>query len=309
MYALRGLQRTFRQGDRTVTALGGVDLDIAAGEHVAITGPSGSGKTTLLQLLGALDRPSAGELELDGEALSGLGDRELTALRLRRIGFVFQQFNLVPTLTARGNIEAALDPLKLKSKERRDRALSRLADVGLDGRAGHLPSQLSGGEQQRVAIARALATEPSVVLADEPTGNLDRASADVIASLLESLAGDGGRTVVIVTHDPELAGRAPRVVRLQDGRIVEDGTGRRVVGLRSVVVPVGDLEEAAAWYGRALGVEVAGGRVPVGRTGYLQLVQNGAAPVSLEVEVAAAVAEPERKDPWGNTLRLVPRDD
>jgi putative ABC transport system ATP-binding protein len=307
MYALRGVERSFRQGDRTVTALAGIDLEIAGGEHVAITGPSGSGKTTLLQLLGALDRPTGGELVLDGEPLSGLGEAGLTALRLRRIGFVFQQFNLIPTLTARGNVEAALDPLGLRTRERRARAAARLEDVGLAERAGHLPSQLSGGEQQRVAIARALANEPSVVLADEPTGNLDRAAADGVAALLESLAGDGGRTVVVVTHDPELAGRAPRVVHLQDGRIVEDGEARRVTGLRAVEVTVGDVERAAAWYEHLLGVPVNGAAVPVGPGTELRLVQGPRRPVTIEIEVAAVTGERERHDPWGNTLRLVPR--
>jgi putative ABC transport system ATP-binding protein len=302
MYALRGLERTFRQGDRRVVALAGVDLDIADGEHVAITGPSGSGKTTLLQLLGALDRPTGGDLELGGRSLAGLGDAALTALRLERIGFVFQQFNLMPTLSARGNVEVALDPLRLRARERRARAEARLAEVGLADRSGHLPSQLSGGEQQRVAIARALATEPSVVLADEPTGNLDRASADVVAGLLESLAGEGGRTVVIVTHDPELAGRAPRVVRLQDGAVVEDGPGRRIVGLRAVEVPVGDLARASAWYEQALGVGVRDGIVPLGASGELRLVERTGAPVVVEVEVAAGGGE--RSDPWGNLVRL-----
>jgi putative ABC transport system ATP-binding protein len=301
MYALSDLTRTFRQGDRTVTALAAVTLEIAAGEHVAITGPSGSGKTTLLQLLGALDRPSGGRLALEGRELARLGDGELTRLRLRRLGFVFQQFNLVPTLTARANIEAALDPLGLRARERRARATARLADVGLADRAGHLPSQLSGGEQQRVAIARALATEPAVVLADEPTGNLDRASADVVAGLLGALAGEHGRTVVVVTHDAELAGRAPRVVRLEDGRVVADGAARHVAGLRAVELPVGDVAEAAAWYGRMLGVAAEGDRIPLGRTGELRLVA-GTGGVRVAVEVLAG--EGELRDPWGNVVVL-----
>ena len=182
IYELAGVTRTFRSGDRRVEALGGVDLEIEAGEHVAITGPSGSGKTTLLQLLGALDKPTAGSLHFDGRDVGGLRERELTGLRLHGVGFVFQQFNLVPTLTARGNVEAALDPLRLRRAERHRRAHERLEEVGLADRAGHLPSQLSGGEQQRVAIARALASEPRVVLADEPTGQLDQAATDAIAT-------------------------------------------------------------------------------------------------------------------------------
>jgi putative ABC transport system ATP-binding protein len=301
MYALRDLRRSFRQGDRRVEALDGVSFDIAAGEHVAVTGPSGSGKTTLLQLLGALDRPTSGALELEGRDLAGLGDRELTALRLRRLGFVFQQFNLVPTLSARANVEAALDPLGLRARERRAKAAERLEEVGLADRAGHLPSQLSGGEQQRVAIARALATEPAVVLADEPTGNLDRASADVVADLLASLAGDHGRTVVVVTHDADLAGRAPRVVRLEDGRLVDDGRGRHVVGLRAVEVPVGDVAAAARWYAEALGTTVDGDVVALGRSGELRLVHgDGGARIAVEVHGAPG----RLTDPWGNVVTL-----
>jgi putative ABC transport system ATP-binding protein len=293
MYALEDLRREFRQGDRTVTALDGVNFAIGAGEHVAITGASGSGKTTLLQLLGALDRPSSGELRFDGRGLSELSERELTDLRLHRLGFVFQQFNLVATLTARGNVEAALDPLRLGKRDRRSRAQERLEEIGLADRADHLPSQLSGGEQQRVAIARALSTEPSVVLADEPTGNLDRASAEVVADLLASLAGEHGRTVVIVTHDAELAARAPRVIRLEDGRVLSDVTGAGVVGLRSVELPVGDVEAARAWYAERLGVDpaVAGLELVLG---------EGGVTVSLEV----LRDRHELRDPWGNLVRL-----
>jgi putative ABC transport system ATP-binding protein len=302
VYALDGLTRAYRTGDRTVTALDGVSLEIGAGEHVSITGPSGSGKTTLLQLLGALDRPTGGTVRFDGIDVAGMGDGELTALRLSRLGFVFQQFNLVPTLSARANVEAALDPLGLGRRERRARATARLEDVGLAGRAGHLPSQLSGGEQQRVAIARALATEPAVVLADEPTGNLDRASADVVADLLASLAGDHGRTVVVVTHDAELAARAPRVVRLQDGRVSSDEAGgRHVSGLRAVELGVGDVAEALRWYAQALGVAVDGNRVPLGRSGELRLVPGaGGATVVLETLADAA----RLTDPWGNVVVL-----
>jgi putative ABC transport system ATP-binding protein len=291
MYALTEVSRAFRQGDRTVTALDGVTLRIDAGEHVAITGPSGSGKTTLLQLLGALDRPTGGELRLDDEPLSELDDRALTGLRLRRLGFVFQQFNLVPTLSARANVEAALDPLGMGRRERRTRAVDRLDEVGLGDRAGHLPSQLSGGEQQRVAIARALATEPAVVLADEPTGNLDRASADAVADLLGELAGE--RTVVVVTHDAELAARAPRVVRLRDGRVTEDVTGAGVTGLRAVELPVGDVEAARAFYAAQLGVDPAA----VG----LRLVEGAG---SVTVVLDALRAREPLTDPWGNTVRF-----
>jgi putative ABC transport system ATP-binding protein len=282
-YALDNVQRSFG----SVGAVNGVSFEIAEGEHVAITGPSGSGKTTLLQLLGALDQPTGGELRFAGETLGGRDERELTDLRLRRLGFVFQQFNLVPTLTARANVEAALDPLGLGRRERRDRALARLAEVGLAGRADHLPSQLSGGEQQRVAIARALSTEPDVVLADEPTGNLDRASADVVADLLDSL----DRTVIVVTHDAELAARAPRIIRLRDGRVTDDVSGAGVTGLRAVELPVGDVDEARDFYARELGIDPE----HVG----LRLVP-GAGGVSVVLD-ALRRREP-LGDPWGNTV-------
>jgi putative ABC transport system ATP-binding protein len=262
---LTGVTRSFRSGDRRVEALGGVDLKIEAGEHVAITGPSGSGKTTLLQLLGALDKPTAGALQFDGRDVGALRERELTALRLHGVGFVFQQFNLVPTLSARGNVEAALDPLRLRRAERHRRARERLEEVGLADRGGHLPSQLSGGEQQRVVIARALASEPRVVLADEPTGQLDQAATDAIADLLGSLAGE--RTVVVVTHDLGLAARAPRVVRLSDGRVEADGASDRVVGLAAVELPVRDVEAATAWYRDVLGLDAGGAVVLVAGDG------------------------------------------
>jgi putative ABC transport system ATP-binding protein len=302
MYTLDDLSRTYRQGDRTVEALAGVSLAIGAGEHVSITGPSGSGKTTLLQLLGALDRPTGGTLRFDGADVAGMADKQLTALRLSRLGFVFQQFNLVPTLSARANVEAAIDPLRLGRRERRARATARLDDVGLAGRAGHLPSQLSGGEQQRVAIARALVTEPAVVLADEPTGNLDRASADVVAGLLASLAGEHGRTVVVVTHDPELAARAPRVVRLADGRVAADELGgRHVSGLRAVELRVGDVAAAERWYAETLGVAVRDGVVTLGRAGQLRLApgQGGATVVLETLSDAGRII-----DPWGNIVIL-----
>jgi putative ABC transport system ATP-binding protein len=284
-YALDNVQRSFG----SVGALNGISFTIDEGEHVAITGPSGSGKTTLLQLLGALDRPTGGELRFAGETLSGRDERELTDLRLRRLGFVFQQFNLVPTLTARANVEAALDPLGLGRRERRERALARLEDVGLAGRADHLPSQLSGGEQQRVAIARALSTEPAVVLADEPTGNLDRASADVVADLLDSL----DRTVVVVTHDAELAARAPRIIRLRDGRVTDDVSGAGVTGLRAIELAVGDVEAARAFYTSELGVDPqhVGLRIVPGRGG-------------ARVVLDALRAREPLDDAWGNHVEF-----
>ena len=222
VYTLRGVSRTYSLGSARVHAVGDVDLALAAGESVAIVGPSGSGKTTLLQLLGALDRPTAGELLFEGRDITRLGDRELSELRLGVLGFVFQQFNLIPTLTAAQNVELALAPTSTTRGERRDRVVGLLESVGLAERADHVPSKLSGGEQQRVAIARALANDPHVLLADEPTGNLDSTTGAEIIDLLLSLSGDDKRrTVVVVTHDAEVAARAERVVRMRDGRLVD----------------------------------------------------------------------------------------
>jgi putative ABC transport system ATP-binding protein len=220
LYELRGVTKRYGRGAGEVAAVRDVDLTIRTGEFLAVVGPSGSGKTTLLQLLGALDRPSEGEVLFEGRDLGRLPDRELTRLRLQTIGFVFQQFNLIPTLTAVQNVEAALAPRGLERDRRRTRALELLDAVGLSARAGHLPSQLSGGEQQRVAIGRALANEPRVVLADEPTGNLDSATGEEIVELLRALSEERGETVVLITHDARLAGRAPRIARMEDGRVV-----------------------------------------------------------------------------------------
>ena len=221
LFELRGVSKRFRRGDTTIHAVDSVDLVIAAGEFVALEGPSGSGKTTLLQLLGALDRPDDGQIFFEGRELQGLGDRELAELRLRAFGFVFQQFNLIPTLSALENVEAALAPAGLRGEPLRARASSLLEEVGLPDRMTHLPSHLSGGEQQRVAIARALANEPRVILADEPTGNLDtKTGADVI-DLLAGLAQRRGTTVIVATHDAGLAARAPRRIAMRDGALVD----------------------------------------------------------------------------------------
>ena len=220
VYELRNITRTHRVGDSEVRALDGIDIDIAAGEMVAIEGPSGSGKTTLLQLLGCLDQPTAGSITFDGRDLAGLRDAELTGLRAGQLGFVFQNFNLIPTLTAAENVEAALVPLEKSRHKRRARAAELLTRVGLAERARHLPSRLSGGEQQRVAIARALANGPRVILADEPTGNLDTTTAAEIVDVLRSLTAEGV-TVVIVTHAEHVAERADRRIRLRDGHTVD----------------------------------------------------------------------------------------
>ena len=222
VYELRDVTRTFRGGSGEVRAVDGVDLTVDPGEFVVVEGPSGSGKTTLLQLLGALDRPSAGVVFFGGRDMSGLSDRQLTEIRAREIGFVFQTFNLIPTLTAGENVEIAMAPLGISRADKRRRSGEVLGQLGLADRMGHLPSILSGGEQQRVAIARAMANEPRVILADEPTGNLDSATADEIMRALADLCADEGVTLVVVTHAEDVARRAARRLRMRDGRFVED---------------------------------------------------------------------------------------
>jgi putative ABC transport system ATP-binding protein len=225
-YELEEVSRRYGAGSTLVTALDSLDLTIGPSEFVAILGPSGSGKTTLLQLLGALDSPTAGTLRFEGRQLAGLGEGALADLRLSGIGFVFQQFNLIPTLTAAENVEAGLAPLRGNGLDRRETAVARLSAVGLEPRARHLPTQLSGGEQQRVAIARALAREPRVVLADEPTGNLDTGSGEMVIDLLGSLHRDLQITLILVTHDQWVAERADRVLRLDDGRLAGDSAAK-----------------------------------------------------------------------------------
>ncbi|HUP85310.1 MAG TPA: ABC transporter ATP-binding protein [Acidimicrobiales bacterium] len=227
LYSLRDVRRTYRTGGGEVVALAGVTFEIAAGELVAIEGPSGSGKSTLLQLLGALDRPTSGSLLLDGQELHALSERERTRVRSKVVGFVFQSFNLIPTLTAAENVEAAMVPLGGNRSDRRARAVQLLDRVGLGARAAHLPSRLSGGEQQRVALARALANEPRVILADEPTGNLDSTTSEEVVSSLSRLADDGV-TVVVVTHAEDVARRTHRRIRLRDGSVVDGAPGSLV---------------------------------------------------------------------------------
>ncbi|HZA75089.1 MAG TPA: ABC transporter ATP-binding protein [Acidimicrobiales bacterium] len=221
-YELVDVTRSYGDGATLVLALDALDLAIERGEFVAVFGPSGSGKTTLLQLLGALDRPTGGSVRFEGHALERLGDAALAELRLRAMGFVFQQFNLIPTLSAVENVEAALAPLAMSRTQRTESALAQLEAVGLGPRAHHLPTQLSGGEQQRVAIARALAGSPRVVLADEPTGNLDTDNGEMVMELLARLHTDLEITLVLVTHDEWIAERADRVLRLADGRLLND---------------------------------------------------------------------------------------
>ena len=224
LYSLKGVTRNFSKGGVTVSALRGIDLDIARGETVSLEGPSGSGKTTLLQLLGALDSPTSGQIRFAGRSLEDEPDSVLTDIRSREIGFVFQQFNLIPTLSAEENVAIAMVPRESSHVKRIARANELLSQVGLAHRLGHLPSRLSGGEQQRVAIARALANSPEVIIADEPTGNLDSTNAGEFLALLDDLQRQFGVTIIIATHDEEVAAHTGRRVRIRDGSIASDTT-------------------------------------------------------------------------------------
>jgi putative ABC transport system ATP-binding protein len=219
MYELRNVTKRYTRGKETVHALDGVDLAIGDGDRLVIQGPTGGGKSTLLQMLGGLDRPTSGEVVLDGTDLAKLGEARLTRVRSENIGFVFQSFNLIPTLTAQENVETALVPLGIKVKERRDLAAEALHSVGLGERLHHLPGEMSGGQQQRVAIARAVVKKPKVLLADEPTGNLDEGTRDEIMDVLERLWKEHGLTFIMVTHDSAIARKAPRLATIRKGKI------------------------------------------------------------------------------------------
>jgi putative ABC transport system ATP-binding protein len=219
MYKLTGVTKTYQKGRATVHALNGVDLVIEDGDWLAIQGPTGHGKTTLLQMLGGLDRPTSGIVDFDGQDLAQLRESQVTKIRAASIGFIFQTFNLIPTLSAQENVETALVPLGISGGERRARALQALEGVSLADRAKHLPSELSGGQQQRTAIARALVKAPKVLLADEPTGNLDEDTRDEIIGLLESLWRERGLTLVVVTHDSWVARRAQRIAVMKNGKL------------------------------------------------------------------------------------------
>nr|WP_309736119.1 ABC transporter ATP-binding protein [Microbacterium sp. SORGH_AS_0428] len=217
-YRVRGVGKTYRQKGRVVTALADVDIDIEPGEFVTIQGPTGGGKSTFLQLLGALERPTGGQVMLGGTDIARATGRQLSDVRAHEIGFVFQGFNLIPTLTAAENVDMGLEPLRLAASERAERVREALARVGLEERADHRPGELSGGQQQRVAIARAIAKKPRVLLADEPTGNLDEHMRDEILEVLEALNREG-LTLIVVTHDSAVARRATRRLRLEKGTV------------------------------------------------------------------------------------------
>jgi len=222
---IRDVTKTYGQGETAVHALRGVSLRVEAGEYVAVMGSSGSGKSTLMNILGCLDVPSRGEYWLDGSDVARLSEDQQALVRGRKIGFIFQSFNLIPRTTALANVELPLTYAHLRRAERRRRAHRALEMVGLADRTGHRPNQLSGGQQQRVAIARALATGPRILLADEPTGNLDAHSTDEVLGMFDDLHA-GGRTIIVITHEHEVAARARRLVHVSDGRIVSDEVTR-----------------------------------------------------------------------------------
>ena len=224
MISLSGIRRQFQVGDEQVTALNDIDLTISSGEYVSIMGPSGSGKSTLLNVIGLLDRPDSGTYHLEGENMTTLGDTQQAALRRHKIGFVFQFFHLVPRMSAAENIELPMMLAGLAGSERKDRVNRVLQAFGLSDRAKHRPDQLSGGQRQRVAIARATIMQPHILLADEPTGNLDRVSGQEVINIIEAL-NQKGLTLIMVTHDPELGKRARRRIRMVDGLIDSDKSG------------------------------------------------------------------------------------
>jgi len=219
---VRGLAKSYQRGDQAIPVLQGIDLEVQAGEFIALMGPSGSGKSTLLNLLAGIDQPTAGTIEIGGVDIATLDEGELADWRAAHVGFIFQFYNLLPVLSAHENVELPLLLTDLSGRERAERVDQVLAMVGLSDRADHTPNELSGGQQQRVAIARALVTDPSLIVADEPTGDLDRATGEEVLRLMDALVRDLGKTIVMVTHDPKAAARAQRLVHLEKGVLVDE---------------------------------------------------------------------------------------
>lgn len=232
---LRNVTKLYRLGGEEIRALNDVSLDIAAGDFISIIGPSGSGKSTLMHILGCLDSPTSGTIQLDGTMIHDASPRQLAAIRNRKIGFVFQFFNLLPKLNVLQNVELPMVYSGTSGRERRDRAMAALQQVGMDNRARHRPSQLSGGQQQRAAIARALVNNPKIIFADEPTGNLDSHTGEMILELFRKLSTEG-RTIILVTHDPEIAAVTPRRIEIRDGKIA-DKVDETLAGLNRVTRP------------------------------------------------------------------------
>ena len=218
--SIHNLSKIYRQGETEIAALDGVSMEIAPGEFLSLMGPSGSGKSTLLHIIAGVDRPTSGECRVGGVDVTKLNESELADWRNQNVGFVFQSFNLIPVLTAFENVELPLLLMDLSASRRRELVNTALELVGLSERRGHLPKQMSGGQEQRVAIARAIATDPKLVVADEPTGNLDSASADTVLEILQTLSGKAGKTVIMVTHDPRAASRGSRTIHLEKGRLM-----------------------------------------------------------------------------------------
>lgn len=219
MIEIRALRKLYRRGDQEVLVLDGLDLNVAAGDFIALMGPSGSGKSTLLNLIAGIDRPTSGRISIQGTDISQLSDAELARWRAAHVGFVFQFYNLIPVLTAYENVELPLQLTSLSRAERHDRVVQALTAVGLADRMSHIPSELSGGQQQRVAIARALITNPDLIVADEPTGDLDRVSAEDILGMLQRLNREMGKTIIMVTHDPKAADAARTIIHLEKGQL------------------------------------------------------------------------------------------
>jgi putative ABC transport system ATP-binding protein len=296
MYKLNNLVKDYRKGRDTVHALRGVNLEIADGEWLSIQGPTGHGKSTLLQLLGGLDRPTSGSLDLAGHDLSKLGEGSITKVRAELIGFIFQTFNLIPTLSAQENVETALVPLGVKDASRKSRAAEALASVGLADRARHLPSELSGGQQQRVAIARALVKEPKVLLADEPTGNLDEDTRDEIMGLLDKLWQEKGLTMVMVTHDSSVARRAQRLGIMRNGQLtVKQG---RAASATATGTAAGRTETPVAANTATTakaGDKAAAAKAAAARAAAAKAAAEAAAAEAAAAEAAAAAAAAEEE--------------
>ncbi len=226
---LRNVRKTYRMGEELIHALDDITVDINAGDFMSIIGPSGSGKSTLMHILGCLDSPTSGTIQLDGVMIHNASSRQLAAIRNRKIGFVFQSFNLLPKLNVLQNVELPMVYSGLGGRERRERAMEAMKKVGIDNRAGHRPSQLSGGQQQRVAIARALVNDPRIIFADEPTGNLDSHTGEIVLDMFHKFHEEG-RTIILVTHDPEIAAVTPRRLEIRDGKIAKE-VDRKLAGL------------------------------------------------------------------------------